>query len=144
LKASAFRHFFCYWLPPLLGTAGILALSGDLGSSRHTRELMEWLLSWFPFLKMGPIVESQGYFRKAGHILAYGGLYFLWFRAWLWRLSPRRRAAILWSLALCLLTALTDEGHQSFFTSRTGCLSDVALDFGAAALAALAFSFKRI
>jgi len=88
--------------------------------------------------------ETQGYLRKAGHIMAYGGLYFLWFRAWFWRLSPRRGSAILWSLALCLVTALLDEGHQALVPSRTGCLSDVALDFGAAALAALAFSLKRI
>jgi VanZ family protein len=105
---------------------------------------MEWLLSWFPFLGLGPMEESQGYLRKAGHITAYATLYFLWFRVWLWRISPRRGAAILWSLALCLVTALLDEGHQALVPSRTGCLSDVALDFGAAAVAALAFSLKRI
>jgi VanZ family protein len=144
LKASSFRPFFFYWLPPLLETAAILVLSGDLGSSRHTRELIEWLSSWLPFLKMAPMEETQGYLRKTGHITAYGVLYILWFRALLWRLSPRRGAAILLSLGLCLLTALLDEGHQAMLASRTGCLSDVALDFGAAALAALAFSLKRI
>ena len=144
MKPLSVRQFCLYWLPPLLGTAGILVLSGDLGSSRHTRELMEWLLSWFPFLGLGPMEESQGYLRKAGHITAYATLYFLWFRVWLWRISPRRGAAILWSLALCLVTALLDEGHQALVPSRTGCLSDVALDFGAAAVAALAFSLKRI
>jgi VanZ family protein len=105
---------------------------------------MEWISSWLPFLKLAPMEETQGYLRKTGHITAYGGLYFLWFRALLWRLSPRRGAAILMSLGLCLLTALLDEGHQAMVASRTGCLSDVALDFGAAALAALAFSLKRI
>jgi VanZ family protein len=144
LKASSFRQFCLYWLPPLAITIVILIFSGDLGSTANTQKWLRWLLSWLPFLGEYQFQEGQGYLRKAGHILAYGSLYFLWFRAWLWRLSPRRGAATLWSLAFCLLIALADEGQQSFFSSRCGCLSDVALDFGAAAVAALAFSLKRI
>ncbi len=88
--------------------------------------------------------EGQGYLRKAGHVMAYAGLYFLWFRVFRGQLFPRLRPAILWSLGLCLLTALADEGHQALVPSRDGSLLDVALDFGAAALAALALSLKRI
>lgn len=143
MKALSVRQFCFYWLPPLVFTVGILVFSGDLGSSAHTRKWLEWLLSWLPFGKVD-LAESQGYLRKAGHITAYATLSFLWFRALLWRFAPRRGSAILGALALCLLTALLDEGHQALLPSRTGCLSDVALDFGAAALAALAFSLKRI
>jgi VanZ family protein len=144
LKSSSCRRFFLYWLPPLAVTVGILIFSGDLGSTLNTKKWVKWLLSWFPFLGEEQLQEGHGYLRKAGHVVAYGSLYLLWFRAWLWRLSPRRGAAILWSLALCLLIALADEGHQALLPSRSGCLSDVALDFGAALLAALAFSGKRI
>lgn len=125
-------------------TAGILIFSGDLGSSANTKKVLDWLLALLSLPGIERLEESQGYLRKAGHILAYGTLYYAWFRAWLWRLSPRRGAPTLVALALCLLVALLDEGHQALFPSRTGCLSDVALDFSAAALAALAFSWKRI
>jgi len=144
LKSTPARQFFLYWLPPLAVTAGILIFSGELGSSANTQKWVMWLYSWMPFLGEEHFREGQGYLRKAGHITVYATLYFVWFRTWLWRLSPRRGSAILCSLAFCLLIALADEGHQALMPSRTGCLSDVALDFGAAALAALAFSFKRI
>lgn len=144
MKAPSVRQFCLYWLPPLLGTAAILILSGELGSSRHTRELLEWLWSWLPFLRPDQLEQTTGYLRKAGHVTAYAALYFLWFRAFRGQLSPRLGPAVSWSLSICLLIALADEGHQSLVSSRTGCIGDVALDFGAAALAALALSFKRI
>jgi VanZ family protein len=128
----------------LLFTGGILTLSGELGSSARTQELVKWFFSWLPFLGVEQIQEGHGYLRKAGHVMAYGSLYWLWFRAFLGRFSPRLRPAILWSLGVCLLTAMADEGHQALVASRTGSFMDVALDFGAASLAALALSFKRI
>jgi len=144
LQAPSCRQFCLYWLPPLLGTAAILVLSGELGSSRHTRELLAWLWSWLPFWRPEQLEQTTGYLRKAGHVTAYAALYFLWFRAFRGQLYPRLGPAVSWSLSICLLIALLDEGHQSLVASRTGCIGDVALDFGAAALAALALSFKRI
>ncbi|MBI4643376.1 MAG: VanZ family protein [Deltaproteobacteria bacterium] len=144
MQAPSVRQFCFYWLPPLLFTGGILTLSGDLGSSARTQELIKWFFSWIPFLELEQLQEGHGYLRKAGHVMAYGSLYWLWFRAFLWRFSPRLRPAILWSLGFCLLTAMMDEGHQALEASRQGRILDVALDFGAAALAALALSFKRI
>lgn len=144
MHTPSIRQSWFYWLPPLLFTGGILAVSGDLGSGAHTRVLLEWLLSWLPFPEQMETRDTHDYLRKAGHIMAYGSLYWLWFRAFLGRFSSRLRPAILWSLGLCLLTALMDEGHQSLVASRGGSFQDVALDFGAAALTALALSFKRI
>lgn len=142
LQAPSVRQFCFYWLPPLLFTGGILALSGNLGSAVHTKELLFWVLSWLPFPWSPPTEVTHGYLRKIGHIAAYGSLYWLWFRAFQGHLSHRLGTAILISLTLCLFTALADEGHQSLVASRTGAIQDVALDFGAAALAALALSFK--
>lgn len=122
----------------------ILALSGDLGSSGHTWDWVEWLLSWLPFLKTSQMEEANGFSRKVAHVTAYAGLYLLWFRAFRRHFSARPGAAILWSLGFCLLTALVDEGHQALVPSRSGSLGDVILDFSAASLAALALSFKRI
>jgi VanZ family protein len=117
-------------------------MSGDLGSGTHTKRLLKWLLFWLPFLP--EIEKTHGYLRKAGHVLAYGSLSWLWFRAFSGRFHSRLRLVIFWSLALCLVTAVADEAHQSQFASRGGSILDVALDFGAAAVAALALSFKRI
>ncbi|MEW6660723.1 MAG: VanZ family protein [Thermodesulfobacteriota bacterium] len=144
LKSPAVRQFCLYWLPPLAVTAGIIIFSGELGSTANTRPWVIWLLTWLPFLSFEDFAEGQGYLRKAGHVTAYATLSIFWFRACLWRFSLRRGAAMLCALALCLLIALVDEGHQALVPSRTGSLKDVALDFGAALLAALAFSFKRI
>ena len=131
------RNFFLYWLPPLLGTAAILTLSGDWGSGRHTLGLINWLLSWLPLLRPDQVPFAHRCLRKAVHVLAYGTLYFLWFRAYQghWRYSLTK--AFLWSLGLCVLVALLDEGHQAFIASRTGSLGDVALDSAGSTLGAM-------
>jgi len=128
--------YFSYWLPPLLWCAMVLLFSGDWGSSRHTLGLLRWLLSWIPSLSPAQINMIHYYCRKSGHVLAYGILYFLWFRAFQGNLHYSVKNAALWSLGLSLLVALTDEGHQAMLGSRSGSLQDVGLDFSAALLAA--------
>jgi VanZ family protein len=129
--------FLLYWLPPLLWTAAILIVSGDLGSSRNTMSLLQWLLSWLPSMTPAKLAVVNHYLRKTGHALAYGVLYFLWFRAFRgqWRSRPGR--ACLGSLGLCLLLAMLDEGHQGFLASRSGSIYDVALDLSGSGLGAL-------
>ena len=124
-----------YWLPPLLWGAGVLAMSGDWGSAKHTLKLMKWLLSWVPSLSPAQIKLIHFYFRKAGHVLSYGILYVLWFRAFRGSLRYRLRKSFFWALGFCLIVALVDEGRQSLLTSRTGSIRDVALDLGGALLA---------
>jgi VanZ family protein len=142
MQASSTPQFCLYWLPPLLLTGGILALSGELGASANTQALISWLFPWLPFL--GEMEKGHGYLRTAGHITAYASLYYLWFRALARRFAPKVGRAILLALGLCLLISLADEGHQALLPSRQGRFTDVALDFGAAVLTALALSFKRI
>lgn len=143
LRPLSVRQFCFYWLPPLLLTGGVLFLSGDLGSGHHTKKLLIWLLSWLSLADLLQKEETHGWLRKIGHVIAYGSLYWLWFRAFHGYMCSRLRTAILYSLSLCLLIALMDEGHQSLVATREGHILDVALDFGGAALAALALSFKR-
>jgi VanZ family protein len=119
--------------------AAILALSGDLGSSRHTLSLVRCLLSWIS-LDSHQMDVIHWYFRKGGHIACYATLYFLWFRAFAGNLHYSLRKSILWSLWLCLMLALVDEGHQALLNSRRGSLTDVALDLGAAVMSAVATS----
>ncbi len=132
------RVFLWYWLPPLTWYGVVLALSGDLGSSRHTFGILKWLLSWFPPLSPAQFAIVHFYFRKiVGHAANYGFLYFLWFRAFRGSRGYPPGRAFLWSLGLCLTLALLDEGHQGLIVSRSGSLRDVALDMGGAALSAL-------
>jgi VanZ family protein len=125
-----------YWLPPLLWCAGVLALSGDWGSSQNSLGLLRWLLSWFTWLSHSQIVVINSYLRKVGHVLAYAGLYFFWFRAFQGNLYYSPKKSFLWALGLSLLVSLVDEGHQSLFLTRRGGLQDVGLDFSASLLAA--------
>lgn len=135
-SSSKTDKFFIYWLPPLIWCAGVLALSGDLGSSRHTLGLVKWALSWL-HLSLAQLKVVHGYLRKTGHVLAYGILYFLWFRAFWGSAGYRGKKAFFWSLGLSLAVALLDEAHQSMFRTRGGSLMDVGLDSSAALLAAL-------
>jgi len=132
------RDFLRYWLPPLSWCVVVVVLSGDLGSSRHTFGILKWLLSWLP-LEPGQFDRLHFYVRKTvGHFGNYAFLYLLWFRAFRSNQDRRPGRACLWSLALCLVLALLDEGHQAMFASRGSSLRDVALDMSGAALAALA------
>jgi VanZ family protein len=131
-----FSALLGYWLPPLLWSAAVLAMSGDWGAGRQTLGLVQWLCSWIPSLSPAQIQVIHFYFRKTGHVLAYGILYLLWFRAFQGSFRYRPGISFLWALGLSLLLALLDEGHQSRLASRTGSIRDVALDLGGALLAA--------
>ena len=117
-----------FYLPPAVWTALILILSGDLGSSAHTIGLLSWLLSHFTSYPPHLILELNFLFRKTAHVVAYGLLFVLYYRAF-WHTGGQRRLASLGAaMGLCLLVALVDEGRQTAVSSRTGSLADVLLD----------------
>jgi VanZ family protein len=129
--------FLSYWLPPVLWCTMVLLCSGDWGSSGNTLGLIGWLLSWIPSLSPGQIMVINAYVRKAGHVLVYGIVSFLWFRAFQGNLYYGPKQSFLWALGLSLLVSLVDEGQQGLYLTRSGSLTDVGLDFSAALLAAL-------
>jgi VanZ family protein len=139
VKAAWWRNpvLFSYWLPPVLWCAGVLMFSGEWGSSRNTLGLVGWLLSWISSFSLGRLMEINTFLRKVGHVLAYGILYFLWFRAFQGNLYYSAKKSFLWALGLSLLVALVDEGHQSLYRTRGGSFTDVGLDFSASLLASL-------
>ncbi len=73
------------------------------------------------------------YIRKAGHVVGYGMLSILLFRAW--RATLPAMSDVKWTprwaniaiLGTALVASL-DEWHQSFIPSRTGRWQDVVLD----------------
>jgi VanZ family protein len=115
----------------------VLSLSGDAGSDTNTARLLQWLLSRFVDLEPAQIDRINFFLRKTGHVLAYGCMYFLWFRAFREQAHYGRWRACLWSLGLCLLYSSTDEGRQWFHASRGASIWDVMLDMSGASLAAL-------
>lgn len=128
------------WIAAGLWLALIAIESTDLLSSRHTSSFLYHLLKYM----VGPIDPVRFYYwhaigRKVGHVVGYGILSLLLFRAWQVTLplpgAPRwsRRWAQI-AVFTTVLVASLDEWHQSFIPSRTGTWHDVVLD-GAAGIA---------
>ncbi|HEX9985682.1 MAG TPA: VanZ family protein [Thermoanaerobaculia bacterium] len=111
------------WLPPLLWAAVLLLASTDAFSSRETGGALHSLLDRLP-----PEVFKALHFciRKGGHLLAYGLLGALTWRA-------DRRVAVV--LGFTAFIAVLDEWHQSMIPSRQGSGWDVLLDLAGAAVA---------
>jgi len=126
-----------YWAPPLLWSLAVLAMSGDWGSSAQTGYVLQWLLSWFVSLEPAQLNLINFYVRKTGHLLAYGLMYFLWFRAWREHADYGPRGAFFRAVGFCLLFASLDEGRQEFYSNRGASIHDVVLDMSGAGLAAL-------
>ena len=112
-------------------------MSGDVGSAQNSFGLLKWLLSWFVALQPRQIDVVNFYLRKTGHAVAYGLMYFLWFRAFRGHLGADSGRSFLYALGLCLLVSMTDEGHQSLTKFRGGSGYDVLLDLSGASLASL-------
>lgn len=131
--------------------------STDRFSSAHTGVMLGRFLRWLSIRPTPDTLQTvNAVLRKCGHVLGYGILSFLLFRAcrgtyralagyYSWRTSrlngiPLREAFhFLWQfswalLALCgtALAAITDEVHQMGIPSRTGSWWDVLLDSSAA------------
>ncbi len=122
-----------YWVPAVVWSAALLWMSGSAGSPGLTARILEWIVP-----PVSPQFEPVHFLlRKTGHLLAYGLLGVLDFRAvrgarggW----TPR------WSIAavvLATLIAALDEWHQSMVPVRTGTPWDVMIDCAGAVLAQL-------
>jgi len=112
-------------------------MSGDVGSDSHSRDWLRWLLSPFVTLNLAQLNMINFYFRKTGHVLAYGFMSFLWFRAFRGHADYGPWRACIWALGLCLFFALMDEGCQWFYPTRGASIRDVILDMSGSSLAAL-------
>src|SRR5690349_8790493 len=111
------------WLPVIVWAALILSASNDTFSSDQSQGWLTKLLGHQVSYALNIAV------RKAGHVVAYGILGALAYRA-------DRRFAV--AIAVALLVAATDEWKQSMTMSRTGTPWDVLLDCAGASIGALA------
>jgi hypothetical protein len=108
-----------YWLPPVLWMGMIFILSAQPTLPHHPDTLLDLIL------------------KKAAHMIEYGILVFL-----LWRALSQGRDTFSWSalvtaFVISVLYAASDEYHQSFVAGRNGTLMDVGIDTAGALIALL-------
>ena len=127
-------------------------ITGPAESSRGagTRRARTFFLAWLtvaawagvifafsatPHLRVAEAADLDFVLRKAGHMAAFGVLAVLLWRAL--TLSAVRQAFV-WSFALTVAYAATDEFHQSFTAGRNASGVDVSIDALGALIALLA------
>lgn len=79
-------------------------------------------------LQVSPIFIINFAFFKTLHILEYGILYILFYRALINTTSLSKEKTALVSLLLSIFYAATDELHQTFVPTREGKISDIGFD----------------
>ncbi|HWW60384.1 MAG TPA: VanZ family protein [Thermoanaerobaculia bacterium] len=112
------------WLLLLAWIAIILSTSNDTMSSPNTGSFLARILG---FLTPGQLAAVNFLLRKLTHIVAYGILGALAFRA-------VRRTSVGVPLAIACAVAITDETLQATTMLRGGNAGDVLLDTIAAAI----------
>jgi VanZ family protein len=110
------------WLPVIAWGAMIFCLSTSAFSAANTALIIDPILRWiFPGISAAAIDVGHMLVRKSAHFSEYGVLFWLLIR------GPMAERPYL-ALMLCVVYALTDEGHQVFVPGRSASLYDVALD----------------
>lgn len=154
-----FRH----WTPPVIWMALIYIGSTEHFSAEATgRVILPALRALLPRADPAQLDLLHAILRKAAHVVEYGILSWLWFRALSRHESPPRRRAggpsgdgsaagpsdwpVLAALAISVAYAALDELHQAWTGVRTGSVVDVLWDGigAAAALGLLRFGWQAV
>jgi len=110
------------WVPVLMWGAIIFTLSTGEFSAVNTSRIIDPILRFLiPGITSASVDVCHMLVRKTAHFTEYGILFWLLIR------GPMAHRPYL-ALMLCVVYALTDEGHQVFVPGRTASLYDVALD----------------
>lgn len=107
---------FRFWVPPLLWAAVI------------------FLFSSFPVVETSEIYWKDFIAKKTAHIIEYGILTILIYRA-LKEGGMKKKNAGLLAISIAFLYGITDEYHQSFTPGREPRARDVAFDTTGAIIA---------
>ncbi len=108
-----------YWLPPVLWMGLIFILSAQPTLPYHPDALLDLIL------------------KKAAHMMEYGTLAFLLWRALSRGRGALSRSALVTAFVVSVLYAASDEYHQTFVPGRNGTLVDVGIDAVGALVALL-------
>jgi len=110
------------WIPVIAWGALIFCLSTSAFSASNTGRFIDPFLRWLiPGITVGAIDSGHMLIRKCAHFTEYGVLFWLLIR------GPMAQRPYM-ALMLCVVYALSDEGHQIFVPGRSASLYDVALD----------------
>lgn len=104
-----FRHFFIYYLPPILWMALIFKLSSGTVPSTSS-------VYWQDFVA-----------KKTAHFLFFGFLAVLIYRA-LRGSGVNAKKALIYAIIFATFYGATDEFHQSFTQGREARLRDIGFD----------------
>ena len=131
-----------YYGPLVAWMALIFLMSTSIGKDENSKALITRILQTIApdlvYTFTGDQLRFLDYIlRKAGHIAEYFLLFCLALRALQFGRRSLRWQSLTGALILCLANAATDEIHQYFVAGRTGAISDVAIDFGGAALGSM-------
>jgi len=131
------HHVLKAWIAAVLWLIVIAIESTAWLSSNNTGRFLYPIFHFLFGMTQEDFAPWNHLLRKAGHVVGYGFLSFLLFRAWRETLpavtviGQNIRWTFRWSAIAVLGTALVaslDEWHQSFIPSRTGRWQDVVLD----------------
>ncbi len=121
------------WIAAILWLVVIAIESTAQLSARNTSRILYPLLHFLFGMDRQRFQVWHFYIRKSGHVVGYGTLSILLFRAWRATLPALNNVkwTFRWANIAILGTALVaslDEWHQTFIPSRTGSVRDVVLD----------------
>ncbi|MFZ0199905.1 MAG: VanZ family protein [Candidatus Sulfotelmatobacter sp.] len=130
------------WIAAILWLIVIAIESTAMLSSGNTSRILYPLLHYLFGMDWDHFEVWHFFIRKGGHVVGYGILSILAFRAWRETFPAQGDPSwtTRWASIAILMTALVaslDEWHQSFIPSRTGRWQDVVLDTCAAIAAQL-------
>lgn len=114
------------WLPVIFWGTAIFLMSTSYFSAANTSRIIEPILRWLmPGISAATVTSIHWFIRKSAHFTEY--LVFFWL---LVRGPMQRRPHV--ALAVCVLYAFLDEGHQILVPGRTPSIYDVGIDFSGA------------
>jgi VanZ family protein len=121
------------WIAAILWLIVIAIESTAMLSANNTGRILYPILHYLFNLDRDHFDDWHFLIRKGGHVVGYGILCILLFRAWraTWPAMSGAKWTWRWATAALLGTAIVgslDEWHQSFIPTRTGRWQDVVID----------------
>jgi len=126
------------WIPVLVMCGIIFLFSQDSLSDYHSNRILISILAFFHEATAQHLAELAYPFRKMAHVIVYGLLSLITYRALRGNREPGFYAPLaMRSVVFCLLYASSDEIHQIFIPGRGPAVHDVLLDGLAATMAVI-------
>ena len=124
------RSFLKYWLPLLIWLGVIFIGSTGVLSAEQTSRFLVPFLRWLnPQISIATILLIHFALRKLGHLIEYGILAVLLWRALRGTLTSTENLGIASMVFMVsAVFAASDEFHQSFVPMRTASVRDVMID----------------